>query len=49
LKEDASVNPTPPAQAGLKQKYLRKAIDEYEYSSAPEYDKLSMSLLAAAQ
>ena len=43
------MNPTPPAQAGLKQKYLRKAIDEYEYSSAPEYDKLSMSLLAAAQ
>lgn len=49
LNEDASVNPTPSAEAALKQKYLRKAIDEYEYSPAPEYDKLSMSPLAATQ
>lgn len=41
------MNPTPVAEAALKQKYLRKAIDEYEYSPAPEYDKLRMSPVAA--
>ena len=50
LNEDASVKPaTPSTEAALKQRYLRKAIDEYEYSPAPEYDKLSMSPLAATQ
>ena len=39
----------PSAEAALKQKYLRKAIDEYEYSFAPEYDKLTMSPLAATK
>ena len=43
------MSPTPSAEAALKQKYLRKAIDEYEYSPAPEYAKLSMSPLAATQ
>jgi hypothetical protein len=48
--KDTSVKPaTPSAEAVLKQKYLRKAIDEYEYSPAPEYDKASMSPLAATQ
>lgn len=44
MDEEASVKPlTPTAEAALKEKYLRKAIDEYEYSPAPEYDKASMS------
>lgn len=48
MNEDASVKPvTPSAEAARKQKYLRKAIDEYEYSPAPEYDKPRMSSLAA--
>ena len=40
---------SPSAEAALKQTYLRKAINEYEYSPAPEYDKSSMSPLAATQ
>ena len=40
---------TPSPKAELKQKYLRKAIDEYEYSHAPEYHKLRMSPLAVRQ
>ncbi len=32
--------------AALKKRYLRKAIREYEYSPAPEYDKSSMSPMA---
>ena len=31
----------------LKKQYLQKAIDEYEYSPAPEYDKSRMSSRAA--
>ena len=31
----------------LKKRYLRKAISEYEYSPAPEYDKSRMSSKAA--
>lgn len=34
---------TPSAETALKKKYLRKAIDEYEYSPAPEYDRTRMS------
>jgi len=37
----------PSEEISLKQKYLRKAIDEYEYSPAPEYGKSRMSPLAA--
>jgi len=40
---------TPEAQAAAKEQYLRKAIDEYEYSPAPEYDKSSMSSRALIQ
>jgi hypothetical protein len=40
---------TPEAEAALKEQYLRNAIEEYEYSPAPEYDKTSMSPRAAAQ
>jgi hypothetical protein len=35
------------AQTELKQRYLQKAIDEYEYSPAPEYDKPNTSSRAA--
>ena len=35
------------AQAELKQRYLEKAIAEYEYSSAPHYDKSRMNSRAA--
>jgi hypothetical protein len=38
----------PSTEAALKRKYLRKAIDEYEYSPAPEYDKVRMTPLAVA-
>jgi hypothetical protein len=31
----------------LKRQYLRKAIEEYEYSPASEYDKTQMSSRAA--
>jgi hypothetical protein len=34
-------------QTELKKQYLRKAIDEYEYSPAPHYDKPHMSSRAA--
>jgi hypothetical protein len=40
---------TPEAQAATKEQYLRKAIDEYEYSPAPEYDKSSMSSKALTE
>ena len=40
---------TPEAQAATKEQYLRKAIDEYEYSPAPEYDKPRMSSKALTQ
>jgi hypothetical protein len=30
-------------QTETKQRYLQKAIDEYEYSPAPEYEKSRMS------
>jgi hypothetical protein len=40
---------TPEAQAALKEKYLRKAIEEYEYSPSSEYDKASMSHRAVAE
>ena len=33
--------------AELKERYLRKAIEEYEYSPTPEYDKTRMSSRAA--
>ena len=33
----------------LKKRYLRKAIREYEYSPAPEYDKRNMSPMALEQ
>jgi hypothetical protein len=33
----------------LKESYLRKAICEYEYSSAPEYDNSRMSSQATAE
>ena len=31
----------------LKKQYLQRAIDEYEYSSAPEYEKSRMSSRAS--
>ncbi|MBN1570430.1 MAG: hypothetical protein JXA73_21485 [Acidobacteria bacterium] len=31
----------------MKEKYLRKAISEYEYSPAPEYEKAGMTPRAA--
>jgi len=34
-------------QTELKNRYLQKAIGEYEYSPAPEYDKPHMSSRAA--
>jgi hypothetical protein len=34
-------------EAELKERYLRRAICEYEYSPAPEYDKSRMSPQAA--
>jgi hypothetical protein len=34
-------------QVALKRRYLQKAIDEYEYSPAPEYEKSRMSPRAA--
>jgi hypothetical protein len=34
-------------QTRLKTRYLRKAISEYEYSPASEYEKSRMSALAA--
>jgi hypothetical protein len=34
-------------RSSLKRKYLRKAISEYEYSPAPEYDKRTMTRRAA--
>jgi hypothetical protein len=34
-------------QAELKERYLQKAIDDYEYSPAPEYEKSGMSARAA--
>lgn len=40
---------TPQAQAAMREQYFRKAIDEYEYSPAPEYDKSSVSSKAATQ
>ena len=40
---------TPETEVDLKERYLRKAIEEYEYSPASEYDKSSMSPTAAAQ
>jgi hypothetical protein len=40
---------TPEAQAAAKEQYFRKAIDEYEYSPAPEYDKSSMGSKALIQ
>lgn len=40
---------TPETQAAMKEQYLRKAIDEYEYSPAPKYDKSSMSSKAVTQ
>ena len=43
------MNPTSSAEADLKRTYLRKAIQEYEYSPASEYDKLRMSRLATTQ
>ena len=33
----------------LKKRYLQKAIDEYEYSPALEYDKCSMTARAAKE
>ena len=36
-----------PSEAELKKQYLRKAINEYEYSPASEYEKSSMSRQAA--
>jgi hypothetical protein len=35
--------------AALKTKYLRKAIREYEYSPASEYEKSTMSPMAVEQ
>ncbi len=40
---------TPEAQAALKELHLRKAIEEYEYSLGPEYDKSSVSPRAVAK
>jgi hypothetical protein len=41
---------TPEAQApALKELHLRKAIEEYEYSLGPEYDKSSVSPKAVAK
>ena len=37
----------PPAHAELKKQYLRQAIEDYEFSPAPEYDKPHMSSRAA--
>ena len=37
----------PSRRAELKRQYLRQAIEDYEYSSAPEYDKPLMSFRAA--
>ena len=37
------------SEAALKREYLRHAIEEYEYSPAPEYDKSRMSNLAVAE
>jgi hypothetical protein len=34
---------TESGQIELKKRYLQQAIDEYEYSPAPEYGKLQMS------
>ncbi len=50
LVEVHRVKPTTPeAQAALKELHLRKAIEEYEYSLGPEYDKSSMSPRAVAK
>jgi hypothetical protein len=40
---------TPEAITRLKKRYLRKAIEEYEYSFAPEYAKKRMSRRAVTQ
>jgi hypothetical protein len=37
------MEPTELTTLELKQQYLRKAIDEYEYSRAAEYEKQSMT------
>lgn len=37
------------SEAELKKAYLQKAIREYEYSPAPEYEKSRMSTKAAEQ
>ena len=43
------MDPAPSVEKELKRTYLRKAIQEYEYSPAPEYDKVRMTPLAATQ
>ena len=37
------------AEQQLKKNYLRKAISEYEYSPAPEYEKTRMTVRAMEQ
>lgn len=38
-----------PQQSELKKRYLQKAIEEYEYSLAAEYDKSHLSPRAACE
>jgi hypothetical protein len=40
---------TPTLQSELKKRYLQKAIEEYEYSFADEYDKPQLTPKAASE